>query len=279
MIILNKSVRIFSITIIIIGISSIIYLALNANEAPKWTGFGPYDEKVDGPRGKTLWDWLDLMIIPLTIGFIGFLYKEADQEKSINKQKEKDQLTNVDSFFKILTELITKNNLLNNTSNDPNRIIARTRSIQALDEADSERKGQILQFIYESGLINLKPILNLNGVNAKKSNLEGIVLRYAEIRGAYFNNSCLKNTFLDNSCFISCDFSNSNFTECSLNNTDLSYTNLSNTNLKNLNLLTVNFEGANLNNADLRGSQLSKIQYDNILKKEGLKINIKQLIL
>ncbi len=274
---LKKYLRILLIVVISIGILIVVYFAFYNNDAPKWTGFGPYDEKKEGLRGKTLWEWLDLLIIPSTIGIISWIYKEAERDKAIIEQREKDQVTNIDSFFKILTELITKNNLLKSNFDDPNRIIARTRSILAFEDADSERKGQILQFIYESGLINSNPILNLNGVNLKKSNLNGIILRASEIKGAYFNNSSMKNSFLDNSNLTSCDFSNSDFTECSLIKTNLSYTNLSNANFKDLNLLSVNFEGANLSNADLRGCQLSKMQYNTILKKEGMKINIKKL--
>ena len=48
-------------------VSLIAYWAITAYTAPQWTGFGPYDENASGPRAKTLWDWMELLIIPVVL--------------------------------------------------------------------------------------------------------------------------------------------------------------------------------------------------------------------
>ena len=65
---------------------------------------------------------------------------------------QKNLNDNLDAFFKIMTELITNNELLND--NEESSIIARTRTILAFDSLDGVRKGQVLQFLYESDQVD-----------------------------------------------------------------------------------------------------------------------------
>lgn len=273
--------RIFRLSFIVLLILSavgICYYIRYPTEAPQWTGFGPYIVKENLTRGKTLWDWLELLIIPSTLGIIGFLYN--DYQKKKNEKKEKEQKLNdiLDSYFKIMGELITHSDLLDSNPSFKSKTLARTRTLVALENLDGERKGQILQFLYESNLIDQNKIVNLNGANFKESQIENIVLNKAGINGVYLNNSNLSNASLDETNFTSCDFTKSNLSNSSLTNTNLSYTNLTESNLQNIDLTSVNFEGANLTNADLRGSKINKKQLEAIFKKEGIKIN-QELIL
>lgn len=271
-----KILRLILLIIILLCLIIIAYYAILPNSSPYWTGFGAYDEKTVGPRAKTLWDWLDLLIIPTTIGIIGWMFKEAEKEKAKKSEEQKNLNDNLDAFFKIMTELITNNELLND--NEESSIIARTRTILAFDSLDGVRKGQVLQFLYESNIIKIDSNIILTGANLKNAKLDGILLKNIELKGIYFNNASLKNSFLDNSFFSGSDLSNVDFTNSSLQNTDLSYTNLTKAKLSNLDLTSVNFEGANLSKADLRGSKLKKEQYNLILKKEGIKIDKNKLI-
>src|SRR5438067_1077894 len=45
----------------------------------KWTGFGeytsnPHDEHIEFQREKTFWDWMQLLIIPIMLAAVAFLF-------------------------------------------------------------------------------------------------------------------------------------------------------------------------------------------------------------
>ena len=71
-----------ALTLLIVVVLSLIALvivwAIWADGSPEWTGFGQYQQEYEVPGGtqvvsirtKTLWDWLDLLIVPLTTGIV-----------------------------------------------------------------------------------------------------------------------------------------------------------------------------------------------------------------
>jgi uncharacterized protein YjbI with pentapeptide repeats len=264
-------------TIIIIFSLYIAYNAIYPYDSPEWMGFAPHDETKDGSSPKKLWDWLDLLIVPSSIGIVSWIYSMQEKEKETRKEYENKQNETLDSYFKTISDLIIKSNLLNHNLNKESKLIARTRTIVAIENLNSVRKGQVLQFLYESNLIHYN-ILELVGANFRYSEVSGIVLRNITIKGVFFCNSTFIQSFLDNSNFTACDFSNTDFTDSSMQNTNLSYTKLLNCKLINLDLTHVDFEGADLTNADLTNSKILQTQLDSIFKKKNIKLN-KTLIL
>lgn len=246
--------------------------------APDWTGFGPYNEKELGPKSKTLWDWLDLLIIPIVLTIIAWLFKEFEKVKSDEKEKSAQQSATCDNFIKIITELNLKHALATDKPKQGADKIARSRVNFVLNILDGDRKGLVLQFLYESELINKTPKILLNGANFKDSILDGIVLENSEIKGAYFHKASITSSNLNNSSFIGSDFSGADISNSEVGNTDLSYCNLSNGKIQNMDLTSVNFEGANLNGTDLEGSTIKKEQLNLILNKQGIKTKNAKII-
>jgi len=261
------------IIIFIIGFSLYIgYNGIFPYNSPEWMGFAPYDATKNGPEPKKLWDWLDLLIVPISIATIGWIYKEYEKSKDEKKDFENKQNETLDSYFRVISDLIIKSNLLDIDLNKESKIIARTRTIVAIESLSDERKGQVLQFLHESKLIN-KDIIELLGANFKSAEVSGIVLKDTIIKGVYFCNSKFIRTYLDRSVFSACDFTFTDFTDSSMRNTDLSYTKLINCKLVNIDLTTVEFEGADLTGADLTGSTILQKQLDKIFKKNNIKLN------
>jgi uncharacterized protein YjbI with pentapeptide repeats len=265
-----RALKIFLTILVIFIIIVILYLA-TMNNPPDWTGFGKseIDDKVS--HAKTLWDWLDLLIIPVALGLIGWAYSEIEKVKSQNKEEERKQNDLLESFLETMTKLLMEHDLQSNPSQQT-IAIARARINVAFNNLNGQRKGQILQFLYESDLIELKPKLLLLGANLQNSILDEIVLGKSEINGAFFNNSSIQRANLKGAIFIGCDFSQVNFTNSILENANLSYSNLSNSQLKNVDLTSVNLEGANLNGANLEGSKILKTQLESIFQKEKIKL-------
>jgi len=271
-----KALKISLTILVILIIIAIIYLA-TMNDPPNWTGFGKnvIDEKVS--PAKTLWDWLDLLIIPVALGLIGWAYSQIEKVKTQNREEERKQNEILESFLETMTKLIMEHNLRSKPSQQT-LAIARARINIAFNNINKLRKGQILQFLYESDLIDPKPILPLLGANLQDAILDEIVLGKSEIKGAFFNRASIQRANLKGANFIGCDFSQANFSNSLLNNANLSYTNLSESKLKHMDLTSVNFEGSNLSGADLRGSKILKAQLDSIFQKDNIKLTKKYVL-
>lgn len=271
--------KILKYVIIILIILFAFYIGYNGifpYSSPEWMGFCSTNDK-GIPNPKLLWDWLDLLIIPSSVALVGWIYKEFEKSKDAKKEYENKQNETLDSYFRIISDLIIKDNLLDNNLNNDSKIIARTRTIVAIENLSGDRKGQVLQFLHESNLIR-NNVVDLVGGNFRNSEVSGIVLKGIAIKGVYFCKSEFVKTYLQNTDFSGCDFSETNFDSSSLENTNLSYTKLLKCKLTNIDLTTVNFEGADLTNADLSNSKILQTQLDEILKKVNINLTKTQIL-
>jgi uncharacterized protein YjbI with pentapeptide repeats len=124
--------------------------------------------------------------------------------------------------------------------------VARARTLTVLSRLDEDRKSSVLEFLYESGLIDQEQVL-LDESNLIKRRHNIVRLERADLRGA--------NLFWAN-------LSGANLYEADLTGTNLSRANLDETNLAEAYLVTANLYGAdmpgvNLYGADLRGANLA----------------------
>jgi uncharacterized protein YjbI with pentapeptide repeats len=251
----------------------IIIFALNPESSPSWTGFGKYDDLKQGPRFKTLWDWLDLLIIPLVLSGVAWFVKSSNEASNVKKENERSKNNILDNYITVMTELVLNRKIISSEEDYRIAAIARTRTILALENLDGSRKGQVIQFLYETSLISANPIIDLNGMNIRDAEINNIVLTDAEIRGAYFNNSSLINANLEGAILIGSDFENSNLSGTKLKNTDLSFVNFTKAKLTNIDFTTSNLRNANFTNAVLKDSQLTNSQYNSI-KSNFDKVNL-----
>ncbi len=147
-----------------------------------WTGFNGSNKS-----GKTLWDWMQLLFIPVVLAVAGFWFNhrerkieqqrvEADREISIDNQREAALKEYIDK----LSELLLHENLCKSEPESEIRKVARVRTLTVLPRLDSRRKRSVLQFLYEASLINKnKPIVDLQGVDLTDAFMEHIDLHGA----------------------------------------------------------------------------------------------------
>ena len=242
---------------LLVLIITIAYWALFPENSPTWTGFDSYDETTQGPRAKTLWDWLDLLVIPIFLALAAWWLQRAENKRTQELEADRQQQTSLDSYFDFMTELLSNNNL-QTADKDRYRSIARTRTIALLRLLDGERKSQVLQFLYESELINEDPIVQLRGADFRSCNLKGASLQNAELRGVYFEYS---------------DLEGSNLSEADLRGSDFSFSNFSNANLDDTNLHQANLSGAIFHNTDLTSADISQtiLEYADLSKAKIIK--------
>lgn len=149
-------------SIVIVG-GSLVFILIKTVLA-KNTGF----------ETKTLWDWMELLIIPLVLA-IGAFYLNRS-ERAVERQTSEDraklereiatdrqQEAALQAYLDRMAELLLKEKL-RNSENDEVQNVARIRTLTVLRGLDAKRKGLVVRFLHEAKLINKqKPIVNLEG--------------------------------------------------------------------------------------------------------------------
>src|SRR5207247_2943022 len=128
-------------------------------------------KKKRGFEGKTTWDWLQLLGVPLFLAFatIGFGLVQisladrqhaldqdlAQQQHAIDQSYALDQQhgTTLQTYIDNIQDLLLHGNLLEANSTNAVAILARARTTTALLGLDPGRKGRLVQFLYEARLI------------------------------------------------------------------------------------------------------------------------------
>ncbi|MGK7882278.1 MAG: pentapeptide repeat-containing protein [Crocosphaera sp.] len=181
---------------------------------PKWTGF----------QEKTLWDWLELLLVPsmLAIGIALIEITEGRrQEENLNEQYKQQVLRDYLNEMNTLVFEKEKMNVLRKAElYTPEREVLASRTLATLEilANDTDRKSQIVRFIGNSSLSRL--------ISIRRANLANSNLSYVDLSGA-----------------------------------DLRETDLSDSDLEGANLKEANLCGVNLNNANLQDVNLTDAIY------------------
>lgn len=280
---LIKSLR---IVFVVVGLFLLLFLIrylfqvlLVPDIAPAWTGLGEVTT-----AQRTLWDWLELLIIPAFLAGGAAWIARAQQnrelaEKEIDREiaKEQREQTTLENYFSHMTELLLSYDLrLRTDPSSEERVIARARTLAVLRSLEDEnRKGQLMRFLTELNLIDLAdPVLSLYGADLRQADLSGVImnkvglygvdlsgadLSNATIREANLGATNLSGADLSNATLEGSDLERANLFEADLSKAKLSMSNLSKANLRNADLSRAGLFGVNLWMADLSGVDLSNV--------------------
>jgi uncharacterized protein YjbI with pentapeptide repeats len=206
-------------------------------------------------REKTLYDWLQLVIIPavLAVGapWLTRLQQQHDQkladqrakieqeaaekraqterEISLDNQHEKALQAYIDNMSALLLE----KDLRDQVQLDKVRKIARVRTLTVLRRLDGRRKAIVLNFLYESGLINKdQKIVDLDGADLSEADLFRAQLSKADLSRANLSKANLieanlMEATLSSTVLFGADLSSAKLFRTDLHGVDLSEANLS----------------------------------------------------
>jgi Pentapeptide repeats (8 copies) len=193
---------------------------------PKQKGF------LNQPRawagGKTIWDLMDFLVkvaIPLavvvsTLIFNGQQANLARQQHDIDQQHmlDQQQAAILQTYIDNIQDLLLNHNLLQSYPTDPVVILARARTLTALQGLDPERKGLLVKFIYDAGLINavISPIISLMGANLSRAELHD-----ASLGAANLSNTDLSFADMSNIILLDSDLSNANLSNADFRSVNL----------------------------------------------------------
>src|SRR5215211_9049520 len=164
---------------------------------PRWTGF----------RGKTIWDFLQLLIVPLMLAAIGFWFtmqqdarqqqiedqraqqaqkienQRAEAERALAVQRAQDEA--LQAYLDQMGNLLLERDLRDSDEDSEVRTLARARTATVIQRLDSDRNSNVIGFLYEAGLIGQgeSSIRLLSGADLQGAHLQGIYLIDADLSG------------------------------------------------------------------------------------------------
>ncbi len=282
----------------VLGIALIVIIFLGYWLNWDWTGLGPYNPPTKDnsfQRGKTLWDWLQLLIIPLVIaaGTLWFNARQSQTSFQVNEKQHQTDLeiaadqqeeTALKDYLDRMSELLLDKKLSDPTAGVEVRELARARTLTALRRLGPNRKGVLLQFLYDTGLINKYNAIivlssapdwldlrvadlskaHLRGADLHEASLSRVNLREADLREAILERADLNGVDLSRAILGLLDpFYPDNLGYLDMRRTRLSGANLSGADLSEADLRRTDFietdlSGSTLNKVDLRGAHLER---------------------
>jgi uncharacterized protein YjbI with pentapeptide repeats len=257
----------------------------------QWTGFGPRRTGDSALPPKTLWEWLQLLIIPAMLAVGVFLLNQRQRQHEVQiqqAQKEREETAAIQraqdeslrAYLDQMSNLMVDREMRKKPDDPDLRRLAQARTLAILLGLDQDRKRRPLKLIYELSLIMKgEPILNLKNAgldtadlseitlhdaclrevdlrlaNLSGADLKGSDLREADLRGANLSNANLSDTVLVGANLLPYDETQpAKFNAPSL----LNGADPSNIDSSNDHLTPTNLGGADLSNADLSGSYLT----------------------
>lgn len=171
-------------------------------------------------RYKTYWDYLELLIVPLALAVAAWYFSSSEHKEERFLETDRFQETALQNYLESMTELLQKKEFYEANDNTVFRSIARARTLTTLRSIDGDRKGILINFIYEAMLIYRdNPVINLEGAdlsgaslfaadlvgsNLRGTDLSGAILSLCELNGADLTGALLKEAIL-----IEADLTNS----------------------------------------------------------------------
>lgn len=257
---LKRPLLIIFILIVLIGV---IWVVVNMGYPAPWTGFDqtPIDDPNHYQPRKLLWDWLELLIIPIVLLIAGWGYSEWQKGMEYKLAKEKEHSDALQAYFDSMKDLIIDGKLTD-TQNDPDhpiRALARSKTITTLQIVDDERKKAIFNFLWHAGLIVLnQPVILFDELELNNIDFRNMKLTYVDLRSIVIKSADLTGATINNSNLYLADLRFAKAKHCTINDSVLDNAILTAADMRDSNLYATRFIGSHLQNVKFNNSILTR---------------------
>ena len=173
-------------------------------------------------------------------------YLRAQEARELEAQRAHEAA--LQNYFERVGTLLMEQPLRQASPGDNLSTVVRAQTLTVLEGLEPDRKRILLQFLYESELIQkVKPVVGLEEADLSAANLSGANLSGANLSGAYLVEADLSGAYL----------SDNNVSDANLRGANLSEANLIETVLSGALLIEADLSGADLSGAHLSGAHLS----------------------
>jgi uncharacterized protein YjbI with pentapeptide repeats len=258
----------------LLSLALTVFVVLAYRRHWHWTGFSEARraraEDEDLQPAKTLWDWLQLLVVPLALAGLAFLLNDlqSDREKRIEDQRERRQeATAADAareealraYLTQMSELMLDRDLLRSAPGADVRAVARTVTLTVLRRVDGERRGLVVRFLAEARLLRSgDPKVELDGANLRSAALSRADLTEADLTNVDLTAANLRSVDLTRADLIEADLTEADLRQAfDLFRADFLGADLRGADLRGLDFTRADLTDADLTGADLRGADLS----------------------
>lgn len=191
---------------------------------------------------RTLWDLLQLLIVPLVLAAGGLWF--TVQQEARQQQLEADRADDaaLQAYLDQMSTLLVEKDLRASGQTSEVRTLARARTLTVLERVDSSRRTQVMRFLLEANLVQVhgpgakgNPVISL-----ADANLSGADLSSTQLTGDAPVGVAVPVYVVD------------------LSGADLNYADLSGADLSGASLYCADLVGADLSCADLSSTLLEK---------------------
>ena len=202
--------------LVVVILIILVTVVLGYAQCLKWTGM---TGKTDDFQRRTLWDWLQLLIVPavLALGGLWFTAQQDRRQQEMDERRERivhrvEEQRAQDSmllaYLDQMSSLLINEGLQTSQPGEPERLVAASRTITVLRGLDPERKRTVLRFVYEAGLIRKEgTIVNLDGANLTEADLNNVPLEDADLSDLYLSDANLAGADLSGADLSGADLS------------------------------------------------------------------------
>lgn len=220
------------------------------------------------PGYQTLWDWLDLLIVPTAVAIGIFLLdrsqREREQQMEDVRRERELEIENrramdaaLQAYLDQMSHLLLEKGLRNSQQDDEVRMLARARTLTVLAWLGPDRKASVLSFLYETNLISKgDPLVKLSGISILGSISGAADLRGMDLAFAYMGDADLSGTLMTGVDLAFCHLPGADLRETDLSEATLTHTDLSEADLRFTVMSKTNLAGAILSSANLEGVHL-----------------------
>jgi uncharacterized protein YjbI with pentapeptide repeats len=259
-----------------------------------WAGFAGVPQAT--PQTKTLWDWLDLLVVPLALATVAYALNLAEANRDQRREDQRAEAASaiadnqrredaLAAYVQQMSGLLLAHNL---STSDGKRtmVFVRQLTLTLLPRLDGVQKGVVARFLAESKLIDDDPAPQLDLTDAdlsagvlhghyehkvfQNANLSGADFRDASLVGANFHNAHLRYAVFDRANLEGVDFSGADLRDASFKRATISMADFQGACLGGARLTRARIDNTDFTNAgagstdiDFSGATLSAIDLSN----------------
>jgi len=211
--------------------------------------------------------WLELLIVPLALAVIGFLFtmQQDARQQAIENQRskaerelaqERNQNEALQAYLDQMTNLLLERDLREAQEDSEVSTLAQARTLTVLGAINAVHKTEVIRFLINVDLLQRvdgkDPVIELDSADlagVKLENPSPYVVNPghgADLSGADLGLTDLRKVYL-----VSVNLVDANLRGANLDDANLSFANLSDANLREVYLRGADLRGANLSGAEL----------------------------
>jgi hypothetical protein len=244
-------------------VAVVMFVILAYARSWAWTGFTAAGGRKtnESPSTKTLWDWLQLLIIPLGLAAVAFAFNDAhtrrdqkredarvSRERSIAADARREE--SLRTYLQQMSDLMLRHRLRASRGSTEGefppsdvQVLARTLTLTVLGRLDPARKGLVVRFLYEARLLD-----DSSGVrgDVRHFNVPAVDLADADLRRVSLRGATLQS------------FVGPEGTGAGLSGADLGHADFRDADVEALKVQDADLRGADFSGADLHLSIFSR---------------------